>query len=70
MQDRAQLARLGPGPLRELFFLLRGPDPAGARWRGLLVCAIDGTIMSVADTAANLAVYSRQRGGATGDSTS
>ena len=29
--------RLGPGPLRELFFLLRGPDPAGARWRGLLV---------------------------------
>jgi hypothetical protein len=22
--------RLGPGPLRELFFLLRGPDPAGA----------------------------------------
>ena len=26
--------RLGPGPLRELFFLLRGPAPAGARWRG------------------------------------
>jgi hypothetical protein len=60
--------RLGPGPLRELFFLLRGPDPTGARWRGLLVCAIDGTIMSVADTAANLAVYSRQRGGRNGDS--
>jgi Insertion element 4 transposase N-terminal/Transposase DDE domain len=60
--------RLGPGPLRELFFLLRGPDPAGARWRGLLVCAIDGTIMSVADSAANLAVYSRQRGGRNGDS--
>jgi hypothetical protein len=48
--------RLGPGPLRELFFLLRGPDPAGARWRGLLVCAIDGTIISVPDSAANLAV--------------
>jgi hypothetical protein len=26
--------------------LLRGPSPADARWRGLLVCAIDGTIMS------------------------
>ena len=26
--------RLGPGPLRELFFLLRGPSPGGARWRG------------------------------------
>ena len=35
--------RLGPGPLRELFALLRGPGPSGARWRGLLVCAIDGT---------------------------
>jgi hypothetical protein len=34
--------RLGAGPLRELFALLRGPAPAGARWRGLLVCAIDG----------------------------
>ena len=55
--------RLGPGPLRELFALLRGPDPAGARWRGLLVCAIDGTIMTVADSTANLAVYSKQRGG-------
>ena len=60
--------RLGSGPLRELFFLLRGPSPAGARWRGLLVCAIDGTIMSVADSAANLAVYSKQRGGRNGDS--
>jgi hypothetical protein len=60
--------RLGPGPLRELFFLLRGPSPAGARWRGLLVCAIDGTIMSVADSTANLAVYSKQRGGRNGDS--
>jgi Transposase DDE domain len=57
-----------PSPLRELFFLLRGPSPAGARWRGLLVCAIDGTIMSVAGSAANLAVYSRQRGGRNGDS--
>jgi Insertion element 4 transposase N-terminal/Transposase DDE domain len=60
--------RLGPGPLRELFALLRGPSPAGARWRGLLVVAVDGTIMTVADSAANLAVYSRQRGGPTGGS--
>ena len=60
--------RLGPGPLRELFFLLRGPDPAGARWRGLLVVAIDGTIMQVADSAANLAVYSKHQCGRNGDS--
>ncbi|HEX5300130.1 MAG TPA: IS4 family transposase [Streptosporangiaceae bacterium] len=60
--------RLGPGPLRELFFLLRGPDPAGARWRGLLVAAVDGTILPVADSAANLAVCSKQRGGRNGDS--
>ena len=48
--------RLGPAPMRELFFLLRGPCPGGARWRGLLVCAIDGKIMTVADSEANLAV--------------
>jgi len=61
-------ARLGPGPLRALFDLLRGPSPADARWRGLLVVAIDGTIMSAADTTANLAVYSKQRGGRNGGS--
>jgi hypothetical protein len=60
--------RLGPGPLRELFFLLRGPSPADVRWRGLLVCAVDGTIMTVADSPANLALYSKQKGGATGGS--
>jgi hypothetical protein len=60
--------RLGPAPLRELFYLLRGPSPAEARWRGLLAVAVDGTIMTVADSEANLAVYSRQRGGATGGS--
>ena len=60
--------RLGPGPLRELFFLLRGPGPAGARWRGLLVVAIDGTIMTVADSPANLAVYSKHQCGRNGDS--
>ena len=41
--------RLGPGPLRELFFLLRGPGPAGPV-AGLLAVAIDGTIMTVADS--------------------
>jgi hypothetical protein len=60
--------RLGPGPLRELFALLRGPSPGEARWRGLLVVAVDGTIMTVADSEANLAVYSKQRGGANGAS--
>jgi hypothetical protein len=65
--------RLGPEPLRALFRLLRGPGvvpagTAGARWRGLLPCAVDGTILTVADSAANLAVYSRQRGGCTGGS--
>jgi hypothetical protein len=65
--------RLGAAPLRALFDLLRGPAAVGGtapgvRWRGLLVCAIDGTIMTVADTAANLAVFSKQRGGATGGS--
>src|SRR4051794_37874919 len=60
--------RLGPGPLRALSGLLRGPSPADARWRGLLACAIDGTIMSVAGSAANLAVCSKQRGGANGGS--
>jgi hypothetical protein len=58
--------RLSPGPLRELFALLRGPSPMGARWRGQLVAAVDGTIMAVADSDANLAVYSKQRGGPTG----
>ncbi len=60
--------RLGPGPLRELFFLLRGPSPADTRWRSLLVCAVDGTIMTVADSPANLAAYAKQRGGPTGGS--
>src|SRR5437763_4469567 len=65
--------RLGAAPLRALFDLLRGPaavpgGAAGVRWRGLLVCALDGTIMTVADTAANLAIFTKQRGGATSGS--
>jgi hypothetical protein len=46
--------RLGPVPLRALFDLLRGPAAAprtsGSWWRGLLVCAIDGTTLDVPDT--------------------
>jgi hypothetical protein len=59
--------RLGAAPLKALFDLVRGPAAAGAtgwvRWRGLLVVAIDGTTMTVADTAANLEVFSKQAGG-------
>jgi hypothetical protein len=59
--------RLGAAPLRALFDLLRGPAATsattGVRWRGLLVTAIDGTTMAVADTAANLGVFTKQAGG-------
>jgi hypothetical protein len=54
--------RVGVKPLAALFALLAGPPPASARWRGLLLCAIDGTTMSVPDSLANLAVYGRQSG--------
>ena len=54
-------ARVGPAPLKALFDLLKGPA-AGARWRGLLVVAMDGTTMSVPDAPANLAVFGRQTG--------
>ncbi|WP_206663627.1 IS4 family transposase [Prescottella subtropica] len=60
--------RIGAAPLRELFSLVKGPRPGAARWRGLLVCAIDGTSMFVPDTVANLGVYHRQTGGPRGDS--
>ncbi|WP_289019573.1 transposase domain-containing protein [uncultured Ornithinimicrobium sp.] len=56
------LRRIGIAPLRELFDLLRGPAAGSPRWRGLLVCAIDGTTMSVPDTAANAAAFGRQTG--------
>ncbi|SDH05868.1 Transposase DDE domain-containing protein [Nonomuraea jiangxiensis] len=58
--------RIAAAPLRWLFELLRGPSAGtatpGTHWHGLLVCAIDGTVMSVADSPANLAVYPKQRG--------
>jgi hypothetical protein len=58
--------RLGPAPLRALFELLAGPAPvatlSGVRVGGLLVCAIDGTTLSVADTPANRGVFTTQAG--------
>jgi hypothetical protein len=63
--------RIGPAPLRALFELLRGPAATLAgqvRWRGMLVCAVDGTTMTVADSSANLTRFNKQRGGATGGS--
>lgn len=59
-------ARLGAAPLRWLFDLLRGPATAitagSVRWHGLLVCAIDGTTMTIPDSARNLAAYGKQPG--------
>ncbi len=58
--------RIGVAPLRALFDLLRGPaaGPAtkGVYWRGLLVTAIDGTMMCCPDTAANLRKFRRGGG--------
>lgn len=54
--------RVGVAPLRALFNLLAGPPAGAPRWRGLLLCAIDGTTMSVPDSTANLTVYGRQTG--------
>jgi hypothetical protein len=57
--------RLGVTPMRMLFDLLRGPAVTTATtavsWRGLLLCAIDGTMISVADSPANLTATTRQR---------
>jgi Insertion element 4 transposase N-terminal/Transposase DDE domain len=57
--------RLGAAPLKALFELLRGPVAstavAATRWRGLLVVAVDGTLLAVADSPANLAMYAKQR---------
>jgi hypothetical protein len=54
--------RVGVAPLRALFWLLAGPPAGAVRWRGLLVCAMDGTTMSVPDSPANLAAYGHQSG--------
>jgi hypothetical protein len=55
--------RVGVKPLRALFDLLRSPGVvAGVRWRGLLVVAVDGTIMSAPDSPANLTWLPKQAG--------
>ncbi|MEU6760870.1 IS4 family transposase [Streptomyces sp. NPDC046685] len=58
--------RVGSRPLRWLFDLLRGPAATlhgpGTRWRGLLVVALDGTIMTVPDAPAVLSRFTKQAG--------
>jgi transposase IS4-like protein/DDE family transposase len=57
--------RVGAAPLRFLFELLRGPAAVprgGMWWHGLLVCAIDGTTVSVPDSPANLARFTKGGG--------
>jgi hypothetical protein len=58
--------RLGPAPMRALFDVLRGPAVTTARqatrWRGLLLTVLDGTVLTVADSAANNGRYRKQRG--------
>ena len=58
--------RVGAAPLRFLFDLLRGPAAVprgcGTWWRGLLVCAIDGTIVTLPDSAANLGRFAKGGG--------
>jgi hypothetical protein len=62
--------RLGVGPLRWLFDLLRSslsaPGQVGVWWRGLLVCAIDGTTMTVPDAPGVLTRYTKQAGNSAG----
>ena len=58
--------RVGVAPLRWLFDLLRGPAAGlrqrGTWWRGLLVCAIDGTTMTVPDSPPVLSRFTKQAG--------
>ncbi|WP_460113179.1 IS4 family transposase [Streptomyces platensis] len=58
--------RVGAKPLRWLFDLLRGPAATphgpGARWRGLLVVALDGTTLTVPDSPAVLTRFTKQAG--------
>ncbi|KAA2248886.1 IS4 family transposase [Solihabitans fulvus] len=58
--------RVGTAPLHWLFDLLRGPAATirqpGTRWRGLLVCAIDGTTLTVPDNPRILTRLTKQNG--------
>jgi hypothetical protein len=57
--------RLGVAPLRALFDALRGPAATSAVgqvwWRGLLPVVVDGTVLTVADSTANLRHYVKHR---------
>ncbi|WP_433433055.1 IS4 family transposase [Nonomuraea sp. CA-141351] len=57
--------RVGVEPVRWLWELLRGPAAGiattGVWWRGLRICAIDGTTMAAPDTAANLSRFTKHR---------
>jgi hypothetical protein len=57
--------RVGAAPLKALFDLLRGPaawvGAPGTWWRGLLVCAIDGTTLSVPDTLPHRRRWGKQK---------
>jgi Insertion element 4 transposase N-terminal/Transposase DDE domain len=57
--------RVGVKPLRALFDLLRGPAAglrtAGVWWCGLLVAAIDGTVLDVPDGPGTVAALGRNR---------
>jgi hypothetical protein len=55
--------RVGVAPLAAVFGLLTGPAPGAARWRNLLVCAIDSTALFVPDSPANLTRFPYQGGG-------
>ncbi|WP_344733978.1 IS4 family transposase, partial [Spinactinospora alkalitolerans] len=52
--------RLGPAPLKALFTLLADPTHTAHRFKGLLVCAIDGTLLDVPASAANRSVHRSQ----------
>lgn len=58
--------RIGSKPLRWLFDLLKGPPvdvrAPGTRWRGMLMVALDGTIMTVPDSPAVLTRFTKQAG--------
>ena len=60
-------ARLGPGPLRELFERVAGPlateSTQGSWYRGLRVVSMDGTTLDLADTAENDAWFGRPGSG-------
>lgn len=64
------MRRVGIGPLRGLFDLLKGPaatTATQAAWfAGRLLVAIDGTTMAVPDTPANLAVFPKTACGPNG----